>query len=235
MNICTFERTEEIADNIWSFWFKPGRPLRYEAGQFIELTLPHDKPDDRGVKRWFTLSSSPTDQLLSITTKLADAPSTFKQHLFGLKTGENVTLSDAMGDFVLPKDKTTPLIFILGGIGVTPAHSIIKWLSYSQEQRTIHLVYAARTAREIAFKPLFDSYVSHADYIVQQPAPDWAGDSGTLTSTAIIETVQAYEKPLIYLSGPEEMVEVLVTHLKAAGTKPSRLVTDYFPGYGGTI
>jgi ferredoxin-NADP reductase len=81
----TLDYTENIAKNIQTFWFKPDKPVRYVAGQFIELTLPHDNPDKRGIKRWFTLSSSPTEPLISITTKHAEnIVSSFKQNLFNL-------------------------------------------------------------------------------------------------------------------------------------------------------
>ena len=63
------DHTEDIAENIKTFWFVPKKPMDYIAGQFIEMTLPHDHPDERGQKHWFTLSSSPTEPLISITNK----------------------------------------------------------------------------------------------------------------------------------------------------------------------
>jgi ferredoxin-NADP reductase len=40
MNI-TLDHVEDIAANIKTFWFKPDQKVRYLAGQFIEMTLPH--------------------------------------------------------------------------------------------------------------------------------------------------------------------------------------------------
>ena len=54
----TLDHVEDIAQNIKTFWFKPEKSLRHVAGQFIELTIPHDNADKRGQKRWFTLSDS---------------------------------------------------------------------------------------------------------------------------------------------------------------------------------
>ena len=56
-----------------------------------------------------------------------------------------------MGDFVLPKDTTLPLVFVAGGIGVTPIRSMVKWLTDTDQKRTIHVIYAARSLPEIAF------------------------------------------------------------------------------------
>src|SRR5687767_16013481 len=110
MNV-TFDHIEDIAANIKTFWFKPERPVRYTAGQFTEIYLPHPNADERGQKHWFTVSSSPTDPMVSITTKFAlDRSSTFKQTLRALEPGTKLHLADPMGDFVLPKDKNIPLV-----------------------------------------------------------------------------------------------------------------------------
>src|SRR5579862_735458 len=112
------DHTNQEAANITTFWFKPLQQLTYTAGQYIELTLPHDRPDDRGIKRWFTLSSAPGGDLVSITTKFAgEKSSTFKRSLFGLSPGAELHMSEASGDFVLPKDSSIPLVLVAGGIG----------------------------------------------------------------------------------------------------------------------
>src|ERR1035437_6534264 len=104
-------RRHHESDNIISFWFEPEKPMNYLAGQFIEINLPHPSSDDRGVKRWFTLSSSPSDApLVSITTKFNDKSSSFKAALKNLKPGDMVDMSEPMGDFVLPKDPSIPLV-----------------------------------------------------------------------------------------------------------------------------
>src|SRR3989344_7668 len=142
--VFTLVRIHQENYNVTTFWFKPERPLAYTAGQFIEMYLPHDNPDERGIKHWFTLSSSPTEELVSITTKLAGAKSSsFKKTLFALRPGVEIKIVEPMGDFVLPKDIGIPLIFVAGGMGITPFRSIIKWLSDRNEKRDITLLYAA--------------------------------------------------------------------------------------------
>jgi len=79
-------KVERINHDVSTFGLNPKKPLRYTAGQYIEMYLPHDNPDERGQKHWFTLSASPTEELISITTKFAgDKGSTFKKTLFSLK------------------------------------------------------------------------------------------------------------------------------------------------------
>jgi ferredoxin-NADP reductase len=205
MNVI-FDHSEDIAKNIKTFWFKPERPVRYTAGQFTELYLPHDNPDNRGQRRWFTVSSSPTDDMLSITTKFAgETASTFKKTLFALEPGTPLKLAEPMGDFVLPKDINTPLIFVAGGIGITPMHSMVKYLLDSHEQRPIQLIYAANTPEDIAFEPLFREYGLPFIPVIKEASPKYAGETGTLDAARILKLVNDYGKALIYLSGPETM------------------------------
>jgi glycine betaine catabolism B len=226
-----FDHSEEVAKNTRSFYFRPEKPAHYLAGQFIELYLPAPYPDERGEKHWFTLSSSPTEPLLAITTKLAEPSSTFKQSLLALKPGEKVSMAEPMGDFVLPKDPTIPVIFVAAGIGVTPMRSMIKYLKDSGESRDIHMLYAAHELEDFAFRSLFDNYGTHLDMLLKAPPADWRGLSGELNAKRIATVTQEHKNPLIYLSGPELLVETLFKDLQALGIKSRQLVVDYFPGY----
>jgi ferredoxin-NADP reductase len=226
-----FDHKEPTAKNLKTFWFKPERPVEYLAGQYTEIRLPHDNPDERGDKRWFTLSSSPTDEMVSITTKIFPEHSTFKGALDSLKTATPLTLADPMGDFVLPKDKTIPLLFIAGGIGVTPMHSMIKWLKDTGEERQIHLVYAVNDLEDMAFRDLFESYSLKFTPLVTNPSKDWKGETGRLSGERIMQFMNGDPRELVYISGPELMVKQFATDLQKLGIKSSRIVIDDFPGY----
>jgi ferredoxin-NADP reductase len=224
---------ENFAKNIRTFWFEPELPLDQISGQYIEMTLHHDKPDDRGEKRWFTLSSSPTDApLVSITTIFAaDKGSSFKQALAKLKPGDTLSISDPMGDFVLPKDSTIPLVFVAGGIGITPFHSIIKWLYDTKQARDISFIYSVATEHELVFQDLFEHYGLQRHIIVGHPEGTWDGATGQLSGKRILTLAKPSEDALIYISGPETMVESLDSQLARHGIAKSRLVGDFFPGY----
>lgn len=228
----TFDHSKDRASNIRTFYFTPERKLDYTAGQFIELTLKHSNPDSRGQKRWFTLSSSPTQEFLSITTKWADEKqSSFKKALWKLEPGDTLEMSEAMGDFVLPKLIQTKLVFVAGGIGITPFHSILNWLSDTGETRTIKLLHAVRNEDEIIFQKTFERAGIHATTIVSDPSSAWGGERGRLDAEKIIGITEPDEDTLIYVSGPEPMTEALEKELKKAGIKPAQLVLDFFPNY----
>jgi ferredoxin-NADP reductase len=229
----TLDHIEDVAANIRTFWFRPEKPLQYVAGQYTQMYLPHTGADNRGEKRWFTLSSSPTESLLAITTKFAGQyGSSFKHVLQNLRPGTKVHLADPMGDFVLPKDQSVPLIFVAGGAGVTPVRSIVKYLLDSNEKRAVQLLQAVGSEPELVFNDLFKTYAPlQYSPIVSRPSDDWRGEQGRLDAARILRAAQAAPDSLIYLSGPEVLVERLWGDLKAAGVTAERLVIDFFHGY----
>jgi ferredoxin-NADP reductase len=215
MNVI-FDHSEDEAENIRSFYFKPEAPLVYTAGQFSELNLIHPHPDSRGIKRWFTLSSSPKDNLLSITTKYAGdkKSSSFKKSLFKLEPGTPATMAEPMGDFVLPKLIQTPLLFIALGIGITP-----------------YLIYGVKSEEEVLFQTSMAKANQHATIVVESPSAAWGGERGKLDAQMILGIEKPASDSLIYVSGPELAVEDIQNELIHAGIKKTQLVLDFFPNY----
>ena len=218
-----FVRRIKDADNIYTYYFVPERTLRYIAGQFLEFHIPHDNPDDRGEKRWFTLSSSPSESHLAITTKIDPVkPSSFKRALHSLKQGDTIEGSEAMGDFVLPKDESTKLIFIAGGIGVTPFRSMITWLAQTQGSRDITALYLTQNEAQVAFKKDLDQ-----DFVDLHIL----SDGKRRTAQQLTNIIGSIDNAHIYISGPEPMAKALASDFKGMGKHAYQVITDYFPGY----
>jgi ferredoxin-NADP reductase len=229
------DHTKNEAANIRTFFFKPERPVQFTAGQYAEWTLKHDHPDERGVKHWFTISSPPSEELVTVTTKFAgeDKTSSFKRTLFKMQPGDEILMSDPMGDFVLPKLIQTPLVFVAGGIGITPFHSILGWLAATNEARPIKLLYGVRNEEEIVFQTTFDKAGVKPTIIVSEPSPAWGGERGRISAEMIVDLEKPTDDTLVYISGPEPMVQALAADLAQAGLRQEQIVSDEFPNYTG--
>ncbi len=225
------ERVDDLNDHIKSFSLRTEQPIRNVAGQFTEIYLPHTPHDTRGEKRWFTISSSPTEELMTVTTKFAPESSSFKNALHNLSLGSEILLDEPMGDFILPKDTSLPLVFVAGGIGITPFHSMIKWLIDEKQQRNITLIWSVASEEDFVFKELFSQYKMKTYYVVSKPEKTWSGLSGTLSSDRILELIGDVGKTHIYLSGPEKMVESFTDGIKDKGIPAYQVITDFFPNY----
>jgi len=223
----TLEKIEQLADGIVTFWFKPEGRFRYVAGEFTEMYIPH-VADERGEKRWFTLSSSPTEPLLGITTSFSEGfSSSFKQALQGLQPGDNVRLAEPMGDFVLPKSTDIPLTFIAGGLGITPIRSIVRSLADTGQKRSIRLLRIAGPKKAHLFEGIFANYPMRLDYInSNDPSRDEMIDEHVATVVG-----SATPNTMFYLAGPEKLIQRLADMLAKNGIDARQIVTDFFPGY----
>jgi ferredoxin-NADP reductase len=218
----TLKEKENLIDNVWAFRFTPSEPVTWTPGQYMRVELPHDNPDEEGTKRWFTISSPPYEEILQITTRVTD--STFKQALNALPVGGTLPmLEEPEGDFVW-QDSDKPLVFVAGGIGVTPFRSILKQRYHDGQSLKVTLVYGNRTDAAV-FREEFDSYTTKdEDFKVHYV-------TGRLDPPKLKELVPNLNESLVYVSGPEPMVDALGSDLIAAGLPQSQLSKDDFPNY----
>ena len=214
----------EIGPDIYSFLFKSDRKLKFEAGQYLEWTLPHQNSDIRGVRRFFTVASSPTEEKVGIGVKFSQNGSSLKRKLLSMKTGDTIIASGLAGDFTLPKDPDKKLVFIAGGIGITPFRSMIKYLMDINQRRNIVLFYAGKEAKEFVFRDVFD----RARKIIGLKV---VYVTGILDSERIKKELPDIKHRIFYISGPHSMVEVFENVLPNLGVPKSQIKTDYFPGY----
>ena len=218
---------KKLTHDVIAFQFEPMAKFDFKPGQYLEWTLSHPNPDSRGVRRFFTISSSPTEDFVMLTSKFYEKPSTFKQTLQKLEPGDEIGAAHLSGEFILPEDTEKKLVFIAGGIGVTPFRSMVKWLIDNREKRDIVLLFSNKTEQDQVFKDIFDAakelgvrtvYVNtdKDEYIdekmIKKEMPDW-------------------QERLFYVSGPQPMVLAMEEMFEDMGIQKSHIRVDYFPGY----
>src|SRR5438045_4006538 len=124
-------------EGVFSFYFEPQESAKWLAGQYLHYELPHSDADERGIGRWFTISTAPFEKKIRITTRFdGERVSSFKQALKELKEGTIVEAGEPRGDFVAEAGVSRH-IFIAGGIGITPFRSMIAQLDH--EGRTLDI------------------------------------------------------------------------------------------------
>jgi ferredoxin-NADP reductase len=217
-----------------SFTFQPEHPFAFEAGQYLRYTLDHPEPDNRGVSRFFTIASAPTEAFGMLTTRFSTPGSSFKRALSRLGEGAILEAAGPSGRFVYA-DRERPAVFVAGGIGITPFRSILVDLTSRHIEPDVTLLYANSTP-DIPFWRSLDYLVTKwrsltIAYTVSQPDPNWQGPVGRIDERFIREYAPLTREPLFDVSGPKPMVEATVTTLRAIGVTPGSIKQDYFPGY----
>jgi ferredoxin-NADP reductase/Na+-translocating ferredoxin:NAD+ oxidoreductase RnfD subunit len=226
-----------IAPDMYDFVFPLKKNLSYIPGQYMEWTLPHARPDNRGTRRYFTLASSPTEPELRIGVKIYEPSSTYKQALLHGDTSTMVA-GQRSGDFVLPDNTTEKLVFLAGGIGITPFRSMLKYLIDTNQKRDITVLYFNRHAEEIVYQDILNQAYKRLGVRVyyaltdKEHAPlNWQGALGRLDATMLQTYVPDAQDRLFYLSGPPTMIDAFEMLLKSTGIAQHRIKKDFFPGF----
>jgi ferredoxin-NADP reductase len=224
-----------ISPVVYEYVFTPNYPLKFLPGQYMEWTLPLKRSDGRGNRRSFTIASSPTESDVHLGVKFYEPSSRFKQHLKSMQPGDTITAGMLSGDFVLPLDPRKKLVWIAGGIGITPFRSHAKYLIDKVQKRDVELFYVVSDPAEIAYKDLWDEARAlgiNTTYVLssEKVPTHWKGLTGRLTAEQIT-AVPDWQKRTYFISGPNAMVEAYKTMLRKAGVPRRNIVTDYFAGY----
>jgi ferredoxin-NADP reductase len=217
-----------------SFQFQPEDPLAFAAGQYLRYTLDHSEPDNRGVSRFFTIASAPSEPFVMLTTRFSTPGSSFKRALRKLEVGAAIEAAGPHGRFTYA-EREMPAVFVAGGIGITPFRSILLDLASRPSDADITLLYANSTP-EIPFRHLFDDLAAkhlrlRIVYTISQPNSEWHGPVGRIDEAFIREHVSLASMPAFYVSGPKATVEAMEGALHTVGVADENIKKDYFPGY----
>ncbi|HEV3245373.1 MAG TPA: hypothetical protein VG102_03370 [Candidatus Paceibacterota bacterium] len=232
--IFTLKQKVQLTKDVVEFVFTPERGLAFAPGQYMEWTLAHEHPDNRSVRRYFTIASSPTEPDLRLGVKFYAPASSFKKKLFSMQPGEQVIASQLSGDFTFPRDTNKKLVFIAGGIGITPFRSMIQYLLDTDEHRDIVLLYSTRTPEDAVYRDLLDRAVHELGikvvYAFSEPGMGHSGPA-LINEDLIAHEVPDYHERTFYISGPQGMVTSFKDMLQGMGIGRTSIKTDYFPGF----
>jgi ferredoxin-NADP reductase/Na+-translocating ferredoxin:NAD+ oxidoreductase RnfD subunit len=233
----TLKRKARLAPSVVDFFFAPSQRLTFKPGQYIECTLAHPNADARGVRRYFTIASSPTEESIQLGVRFYKRSSTFKTALYGLGGRTKLLAGQVAGDFTLPGDTSRKLVFIAGGIGVTPFRSMLKYLLDTNQRRDIVLLYANKNANDFVYQDVLSEAqrrlgVRTVYTMTDQRAipANWQGARGRIDAQMIQTAAPDYRERTFYLSGPPEMVNEHERTLRALGVSRSQIRKDYFNG-----
>lgn len=187
--------------NISKFVIRPGQFMMF---RFLDK------------KRWweahpFSLSFVPKDNMLRITIKNVGD---FTSQIPSLKIGTPVLIDGPLGTFVSKKAVTNKLLFIAGGVGITPIRALIEELA--PLKKNMILLYANKT-QDFIFKNELDElsqkYKFPIHYIVTGDSK-YKGEKGRLDTEKLKLLVPDFLKRDIYLCGPIPMMNAHIKNLK---------------------
>jgi nitric oxide dioxygenase len=242
-----FKVARKIAesDEITSFYLTPadGSPAcAFEPGQYVSVKR---FVDELGVDqpRQYSLSDAPNGQWLRISVKREGArEDALRGHVSnllhdGVEVNTPVHVSAPMGDFTLDRKKTTPVVLMSGGVGVTPMTSMLATLLADRSERSVTFVHACRNGRVHAFRQWLNDRVaahpnvSRAVFYETVGADDRAGADydfeGRLDVAKIAGKVLVPDADY-YICGPVPFMRAQCEALAASGVEATRIHTEVF-------
>lgn len=241
LNDDSFEYIFENAEN------NSNHKFNFKAGEYMEWDLQHTKPDSRGMRRYFTISSSPNENQIAFATKFPPKDeSSFKKALKEMKIGDIIYATQLGGDFLLPQSKNKNIIMIAGGIGITPFISQLRDL-LNQKQKikdnlSLALFYCVRSTKDIVYNDLLKQSIDELGLKVIYVVSDNAENNEVVRYNNSFYEFGYINKDILnkytqnmhneyYISGPNMMVELTKKILLETKNKVKNIHTDYFPGF----
>ena len=229
---------ETVADGTMLFHFTKPTEFTYQAGQSLDISLIEPKETDaEGNTRAFSIVSSPQEDFLAIATRMRDTA--FKRTLRDMVPDTEIEVQGPFGSFFLHENTDRPAVFLSGGIGITPFHSIIKDATERALPHKLTLFYSNRRPEDAVFleelqnlqkqNPNFTLVATMTD--MKESAQTWEDEQGYIDETMLKKYVHEGTHPIYYLAGPPTMVTAMRGLLTKSGVSGDDIRFEEFAGY----
>lgn len=199
----------EESPNIKTFTVELRQELPFEAGQFVEVSVP-------GVgEAPFTPSSSPRVAERMELTIMEAGEVTGKLHR--MKPGQWVGVRGPYGQgYPLEKFEGKQVLIVGGGVGLAPLRSLIYQLTANQDNYGhLLLKYGARTPSDLIYKDELEEWGKGAievELTVDEGDDQWEGNVGVVT-TLLEDLSMDFANGVAVVCGPPIMMKFTVQKL----------------------
>jgi ferredoxin-NADP reductase len=210
------------------------RLLSFQPGQYAAISA------YRGIRptpaRCFSIVNSPTQQgQLQFSMRVKGS---FTRAIAGLKAGDMVDVRGPFGGFVLDLATEEKMVFMAGGIGITPFMSMASYANDVKSPKSITLFYSCQSQDDI---PFFDdlkrlqqeNHNFKVVYVIGTGAVDKLGGQtvslGRITPE-LLSTVlsNTFIGTTFFICGPPPFMNGMMKTLKSKGVLRSRMITEAF-------
>jgi len=216
-------RIEQIireTPDIKTFLLSPGEPLEFEAGQFVQLTVP-------GVgEAPFTPSSSPHEKgTLEVTVMKVGRVT---EALHKLKKGQKVGLRGPYGiGYPLNEFREKEILIVGGGVGLAPLRSLFLVLLHDiNRYKKVLLCYGARTPQDLIYKESLKRWGKKERVglriTVDKRDREWEGKVGLVT-TLLDNLTLDLKNSIAIVCGPPIMMKFSTLKLIDLGHSPENI------------
>lgn len=176
----------------------------------------------------FSLSRLPDGNTLRLTIRqLGD----FTNEMPHVKPGTRMTVSGPFGAFTLQKREAQKILYIAGGIGITPIRSMIEQQAVEGERGQAVLLYGNRSEADTVFLQELTELSKKNDMPMHNALSeqkDYRGENGFVDQEKIARLVPDVAERDVFLCGPPPMMAAIVKQLKALGVPDAQIHYERF-------
>ncbi len=229
---------ERVGSDVMIIRLKKPEGYRYLAGQFCSIMVPDiGFRDDRGLRRTFSIASSPLEEDLLFAMKTSESAA--KKTIAEMPPGTDLTIESPLGTLTLPEETAVPLIFLAGGVGITPFRSMMRYSADAKSGHSITLFYSSQTPEETPFLAELQQIPGRSKQIaaiitmtrVGEDKSRWSGLTGRVTPDMIKEGCKEWDRAAYFIAGPPGMTSALNQTLQGMNIPSERIKTELFAGY----
>ncbi len=209
--------------DVFSIYLKPEeKAIKFVPGQFIYIRFDNQKLGNE--LHPFSFSSAPWEEGIRVSAKILGD---YTKRLTELAPGDFAHIFGPYGRFgsaYMKGDKN--LLFIGGGIGITPFLSMLRFESVYPKSRNIVLFYSFKNSQEAVFVDEINTLTSYTPSVRFIP---WAShDQGRLNGDAIWRTVGSLAGYTILMCGPQPMMKSLQNQFISRGVDEKDIIFEDF-------
>lgn len=224
-------RIETLTRTIKGVWIKLDTPIRFQAGQYVNLVLPGDIGS-----RAFSVASPPSaNGEVELNVRIVPGGQGTAYVHEKMQAGERVRISGPYGRFFVKKSADVPVVFMAGGSGLSSPRSMILDLLEAGFDKPITLVYGQRSREELYYHDAFVALAEkHPNFryvpaLSHEPAGSgWTGFRGFVHEAAKAAFDNDFRGHKAYLCGPPLMIDACITTLMQGRLFERDIYTEKF-------
>lgn len=184
--------------------------IDFTAGQYLRIIFDEENHGNRELNKFLSFSCAPGKEYFEVTKRLSS--SEFSARLSSLEPGDEVLCQLPMGTCVLGEKRS--VLFLAGGIGITPVISMIEDVVIHQKPVDVFLLYSNVSLKEIAFKNELDIWAAQENINVVYTLTDCDSVNeeclaGRIDKAMITQHVDNLKERELFIFGPPPMVSAM--------------------------
>ncbi len=225
----TLLEIRDLAPEVRHFVFEASdaAELQFKAGQFVSFT---EVLGGKKIIRPYSIASLPAGNRFELCLNRVQE-GIFSPHLFDMKPGDSVEMSQPLGFFVV-RNPQKPAVFVATGTGIAPFRPMVPDYLRRPEAQDLTLIFGVRYENSVYYRDEFEALAAkHPNFqfwpTLSRPEPSWTGRHGHV-QLHLLEAIGDRRDLDVYICGMKAMVDDVRAILKGMGFDRKQIIFEKY-------